>query len=286
MPLWAATTCSSCARSRPVACGMRAGRRGARPRCTASIGRSSLLLGLGVAALADPRRAVYFRSPAPWVTIAVGRACARTPCRLAFRQRLRAVLLYAVAVHGRHVRGIGLGATAFGYLAGQRRVCGVPLVVVILATVRARRPLRDMAWPATPERRLAAAAFWATLRVAGYCVAPPAEPSHLMWSMPAWTLLPVMLLSSPLLAVYRQAAARIVMVAVLFPLVVLAAAPAIAVVTHRAGRHARGCPFLALGGAGRAPVARNQRPAAAAVQQLRGFQLRRGILPAEPSADG
>ncbi len=31
-----------------------------------------LLLGLGVAALADPRRARYFKSPAPWITVAVG----------------------------------------------------------------------------------------------------------------------------------------------------------------------------------------------------------------------
>ena len=31
-----------------------------------------LLAGLGIAALADPRRAQYFRSAAPWVTIAVG----------------------------------------------------------------------------------------------------------------------------------------------------------------------------------------------------------------------
>src|SRR5215468_366179 len=31
-----------------------------------------LLLGLGIAALADPRRGPYFRSPAPWVTILVG----------------------------------------------------------------------------------------------------------------------------------------------------------------------------------------------------------------------
>src|ERR1700681_2802490 len=30
------------------------------------------LLGLGLAALADPRRAAYLRSPAPWVTIAAG----------------------------------------------------------------------------------------------------------------------------------------------------------------------------------------------------------------------
>src|SRR5208337_3803375 len=31
-----------------------------------------LLGGLGVAALTDPHRGAYFRSPAPWLTIAVG----------------------------------------------------------------------------------------------------------------------------------------------------------------------------------------------------------------------
>src|ERR1700694_1123540 len=33
-----------------------------------------LLLGLAIAALADPRRASYFRSPAPWITMLVGGA--------------------------------------------------------------------------------------------------------------------------------------------------------------------------------------------------------------------
>ncbi len=49
-----------------------------------------LLLGLGIAALVDRRRAAYFSSPAPWVTIAVG---ALALGRLAHRQRFRAVLL-------------------------------------------------------------------------------------------------------------------------------------------------------------------------------------------------
>src|SRR5204862_3371692 len=31
-----------------------------------------LLAGLGLAALSDPRRGAYFRSSAPWVTVAVG----------------------------------------------------------------------------------------------------------------------------------------------------------------------------------------------------------------------
>src|SRR5207253_2504418 len=89
--------------------------------------------------------------------------------------------------------------------------------------------------PATPERRLAAVAFWATLLLPALVAIPAEVRLTSLWSMSAWTLLPVMLLSSPLLAVDRQAAARVLMLAVLFPFVMVAAAPAIAVVTHRTG---------------------------------------------------
>ena len=47
------------------------------------------------------------------------------------------------------------------------------------------------------------------------------------------TLLPVVLLSSPLLAVQRAAAIRLVAMAIIFPLIMVAASPAIAVVIHR-----------------------------------------------------
>ena len=59
-----------------------------------------LLLGLGVAALADPRRAAYFRSPAPWVTIAVG-ALALAPHGLWLIRNDFVPFSYAVAIHAR-----------------------------------------------------------------------------------------------------------------------------------------------------------------------------------------
>jgi hypothetical protein len=61
-----------------------------------------------------------------------------------------------------------------------------------------------------------------------------------VWSMSAWTLLPVMLLSSPLVAIGRKDATRIVTVAAVFPLLMLAAAPAIGFAVHRAGPAADG----------------------------------------------
>src|SRR5262249_31953741 len=58
-----------------------------------------LLLGLGIAALADRRRAAYFRSPAPWVTIAVG-ALALAPHAAWLIANDFAPFSYAIVLHG------------------------------------------------------------------------------------------------------------------------------------------------------------------------------------------
>jgi hypothetical protein len=58
--------------------------------------------------------------------------------------------------------------------------------------------------------------------------------------MSAWTLLPVMLLSSPQVTIARKEAARIVAAAAMFPLLMLAAAPAIGFAVHRTGSAADG----------------------------------------------
>src|SRR5262249_3376551 len=73
MPLWAATTALFLRsyETRGVGWAALAGLAAA----AAMLGKYwsvVLLLGLGIAALVGSRRAAYFRSPAPWVTIAVG----------------------------------------------------------------------------------------------------------------------------------------------------------------------------------------------------------------------
>ena len=65
-----------------------------------------LLLGLGIAALADRRCAAYFRSPAPWVTIAVG-ALALAPHAAWLIGNDFAPFSYAVVTHGASLAGIG-----------------------------------------------------------------------------------------------------------------------------------------------------------------------------------
>jgi len=192
-----------------------------------------LLLGLGIAALLDRRRAAYFRSAAPWVTIAVG-ALALAPHVAWLLANDFAPFSYAVAVHGEATLAATLRA-AFGYLTGSVAYVALPLVIFWLAARPGRAALADMVWPRQEARRLAAAAFWATLLLPAVIAPFCALQLTSLWSMSAWSLLPVMLLSSPLVTVAQRDAMRVLAFAVALPIVMVAVAPAIAFITHRAG---------------------------------------------------
>ena len=56
-----------------------------------------------------------------------------------------------------------------------------------------------------------------------------------LWTMSGMTLLPVVLLSSPRLTVSRPAAIRLLALAVVFPLLMVAVSPEVATVIHRLG---------------------------------------------------
>ncbi len=192
-----------------------------------------LVAGLGIAALADPRRGSYFRSPAPWVTAAVG-ALALAPHLAWLVANDFAPLSYAAATHtATSMAGVLL--SALGYLAGSIGYVAVLVGIVLVAMHPSRVAIADMLWPTAPERRLAAIAFWATLLVPILVALPVRFHLTSLWTMSAWTLLPVVLLSSALVAISHRHAVRVVALAAVFPLLALAAAPAIAIVVHRKG---------------------------------------------------
>ncbi len=192
-----------------------------------------LLGGLAIASLIDSRRAIYFRSAAPWITIAVGLAVL-TPHLIWLLHNYNLAFEYALNIHGRRTFATTLTAVA-GYLAGSIGYVGI-LLIVVLAIVRpGRQTLADMMWPSDTERRLVAVAFWGPflLPVIGGLASNNEITS--LWSMSAWTLLPVLLLSSPAVTLRAVDTQRILIAAVAMPLVMLIAAPAIAVIVHRNG---------------------------------------------------
>lgn len=192
-----------------------------------------LLAGLLAAALIDSRRGVYFRSAAPWVTVAAG-LVALGPHLVWLVQHDFAPFSYAVGIHGekpfaKTVVGV------LGYLGGSLGYVAAPLIVVAVMARFSRAAFADMAWPADQERRLVAAAFWAPLLLPVIGALASGTEITSLWSMPAWTLLAVVLLSSPGVVVREIDTRRILGAAVALPLLLLIASPVIAVLAHRAG---------------------------------------------------
>ena len=192
-----------------------------------------LLAGLAIAALTDSRRDAYFRSPAPWVTIAAG-ALVLAPHVAWLVSNNFVTFSYALATHNA-TSWSAVALSTLTYLAGALAYVGLPVVLALVALGPGRNGARDMIWPATSDRRLAAVAFWAPLLVPVAVALAAQFPLTSLWTMSAWTLLPVVLLSSPLTALNHQLAVRIVVLAALVPFVMIAAAPAVAYAVHRAG---------------------------------------------------
>jgi hypothetical protein len=184
-----------------------------------------LVAGLGLAAVLDSRRAAYFKSAAPWVTIAVG-AAAIAPHLVWLVTHDFGPMSYAFMTHSDTEDSslwsvvVYLGA-AVGYVA-------LPVILMLAASRPSRAALLDMLWPATPPRQLAATAYWAPLLLPA--IAAPALSIGLssVWSMPAFALMPVVLLSSPLIALHRKAMLATVAIAAVVPLLMVVAAPVIA----------------------------------------------------------
>jgi Dolichyl-phosphate-mannose-protein mannosyltransferase len=192
-----------------------------------------LLAGLVVAALSDSRRASYFKSAAPWITVLTGVAVL-SPHIGWLEKHNFSPMAYAMLVHGGH----SVGSTAWAdirYFVHSIAYASVPIAVVLLAARPSLKTVADMAWPPDEDRRLVAIACWATLLL-------PILPAlfwgveiHGIWSMSSWTLFPVLLLSSPSVQISHPAVRGILGFAVGLPLVMLIAAPGVALVAHERG---------------------------------------------------
>jgi 4-amino-4-deoxy-L-arabinose transferase-like glycosyltransferase len=191
-----------------------------------------LLAGLGLAALTDPRRSAYFRSPAPWVTIAVG-AAVLAPHLLFIATHGFTTVDFAFTAHATTLAGAAVDSLYF--LASVVGYVAAPIVLGALATAPSAAAIKDTLAPPTPDRRMVLTAFVAPLLLAALAGIAARAQLDPLWSMSGMTLLPVVLFASPLVAVKRAAAVGVLALAIVFPLVMIAASPVIAFVIHRQG---------------------------------------------------
>jgi 4-amino-4-deoxy-L-arabinose transferase-like glycosyltransferase len=190
-----------------------------------------LLAALAIAALCDPRRRLYFRSAAPYVTAAVGAA--------ALAPHVAWLVLHKFASFGyaldSHPATLGEALlSGVGYAAGSLAYAIVP-ILVFAAVVPSRAAVADSLWPADPHRRIVVMAFVVPLLLPALLAVASSEKVVSLWSIAGTSLLPVVLLSSALVPISRAAALRILGLAVVFPFLAILAAPVVAIAVHRHG---------------------------------------------------
>jgi hypothetical protein len=109
------------------------------------------------------------------------------------------------------------------------------VAVAFLATTPDRRARVDILWPRTFDRQFAARVFWVPLLLPALVALLAGGRTTSLWTMPAWSLLPVILLSSPLVTISTGATFRITTFAVTFPIAMVAVSPLVALITHDTG---------------------------------------------------
>ena len=192
----------------------------------------TLLAGLGVAALSDPRRTAYFSSPAHYVTLAVGTVLL-TPNIYWLTTHAFMPFSYAMEAHSGTVAFALFSVLVFTSNAPAYAVAAI--VLCVLATRPNWAAIGDTLWPSAPERRMLVIAFVAPFAFAVLTAVLLTVAIESIWVTPAMTLLPIVLLSSPLVAMPRLAAVRVLALAVAFPLIMLAVSPLVALGVHLGG---------------------------------------------------
>jgi Dolichyl-phosphate-mannose-protein mannosyltransferase len=189
-----------------------------------------LIAGLALAALIDSRRGVYFRSAAPWITVAVGGLLLAPHIAWLVNHDFIS-FSYATGTHETATFGQSVVKVA-GFLAGGAGYAAVPVLMVVALSRPPAAAFKDILLPHDPNRRFVAVTFWTLLLLPAAVALIFGFELNSLWTMSAFVLLPVVLLSSPLLVLSRQAITAIVAFAIAVPAVVLAASPGIAFALH------------------------------------------------------
>jgi len=116
-----------------------------------------LLIGLAVAVLLDPRRGIYFRSRAPWITLAFGAALLAPHIAWLVHSDF-SPLGYAFDERATHSFAETLKATG-KYLAGGAGYMAAPVLLALAASRPSLAACADIVYPQSRERRFVLIAF-------------------------------------------------------------------------------------------------------------------------------
>lgn len=227
MPLWAATTLAffRAFEKRTICWSILAGIAAA----SAMLGKYwsvFLLAGLAGAAVTSPMRSRYFRSSSPWLSMLSG-ALLVIPHFAWLMANDFSPMKYAISSRMLD-SSLALIGSVMGYLLGGAGYLGCATLLMLSLIRPSPAAIRDAILPATSERQFVSVAFWAPLLLPIPVPLMVGLELNSTWTMSGLTLLPIVLLSSPLLNVNRTAVRGMVFAAVAFPLLILLISPLIA----------------------------------------------------------
>jgi 4-amino-4-deoxy-L-arabinose transferase-like glycosyltransferase len=185
-----------------------------------------LIAGFLAAVLVHPRGRAYLRSWSPWLSAAIGCLVLAPHVFWLFANDFPP-FNYALALHGRASLAESLGADA-RYLAGCVGYVSVLLVVFWLATRPDRNAVREIIWPSDPDGRMLATLLGVPLLLPALIAPFISAVLTPLWTMPAWFLLPIVLLRPSAVVLRRTAAAKVAVTVLAIAIAVLIAAPVLA----------------------------------------------------------
>jgi 4-amino-4-deoxy-L-arabinose transferase-like glycosyltransferase len=192
-----------------------------------------LIGALVIAALSHPRRWSYLRSSSPWISILTG-SIVLAPHLYWLVTTGLGPLQYAMAVHGSDSTSDEL-RSLLAYLIGGLGYVLLPIVVFAAAVRADRHALRQILWPRDEDRRMLVVLLGGQLLLPA--VTAPFIGVNLtpLWTMSAWFLLPIVLLSPAQITLTRTAAVRVAAGVAIVTVAVLAAAPVVAWTNYASG---------------------------------------------------
>ena len=185
-----------------------------------------LLVALAFAVLADRRRDAYLRSPAPWIAALVFVLVVLPHAIWLIHENFPPLTWVTTRRMAQSdwdfVRSLGeYGFGTLGY--------GAPAIVLVAMLVApSGAAVRDSWFATDPIRRPATLLFWTPLVLPVIVGLALWTDMLSLWNAPAFNLLPVMMLASPLVVVSRIAVVRLAAIVTAVTLAVVAISPLVA----------------------------------------------------------
>jgi hypothetical protein len=192
-----------------------------------------LLVALALAALADDRRLRYLRSAAPWVTAAVF-IVAVLPHVIWLVQENFPPLYWITTRRVAH-SGWDLVHSSADFTFGAIGYVSVAILLVALLVHPSNAAVRDSWFVLDQKRRTATVLFWTPLLLPLIIAAVLRTNLQSIWNVPAFNLVPVMMLASPLVVVSRITLMRLAAIVTAITLIAVAMSPLVALTILKRG---------------------------------------------------